>query len=157
MEHGRMQPRFTRYEKNPVTSAQDLPCGWVLEGNDLLLYYGASDISICLAREMLDHLLDGLENNTGPDRALRTPGQGGSPMRFQLTGNGAPSSTRESREGASGTVTRRGPGIREAFGEPAGPEKSRWGMYGTKRWLKPPAPWERSLPAAKRSAPSSGG
>lgn len=54
------------YEREGDVAYVVFPCGWILEGNDILLYYGASDMSICLARARLDHLLEWLENNAGP-------------------------------------------------------------------------------------------
>jgi len=34
------------------------PCGWIQKGDELLVYYGAADTSICLARTTVDKILE---------------------------------------------------------------------------------------------------
>ncbi|HHL40724.1 MAG TPA: glycosidase [Deltaproteobacteria bacterium] len=48
------------------------PCGWVAEGDDVLLYYGGADRCIALARASLSRMLDWLE-----ERGRRRTGGGG--------------------------------------------------------------------------------
>jgi predicted GH43/DUF377 family glycosyl hydrolase len=40
------------------------PCGWILEGDRIRLYYGAADTCLALAHASLSHLLDWLKNHS---------------------------------------------------------------------------------------------
>ncbi|MCA1959420.1 MAG: glycosidase [Desulfomonile sp.] len=49
------------YETNGDVGNVVFPCGWILNGNELLMYYGAADTCIALASAQLTDLLDFLE------------------------------------------------------------------------------------------------
>jgi predicted GH43/DUF377 family glycosyl hydrolase len=43
------------------------PCGWVLDGDDIRLYYGAADSCLALATGRLSELLDWLKGHQAGD------------------------------------------------------------------------------------------
>jgi len=53
-----------KYEREGDVAYVVFPCGWILEGEDVKLYYGASDMSICLATAKLHNILAWLEENS---------------------------------------------------------------------------------------------
>jgi predicted GH43/DUF377 family glycosyl hydrolase len=52
------------YELSGDVPGVVFPCGWILEGDTVRLYYGASDTSICVATASLTRLLDWLERHS---------------------------------------------------------------------------------------------
>lgn len=55
------------YERVGDVSDVVFPCGWVLEGDEVRLYYGAADTSVALATARLGDLMDWLEQHGSPD------------------------------------------------------------------------------------------
>lgn len=56
-----------KYEREGDVENVIFPCGWVCDGNDLKLYYGAADTSIALAMARLDHVLEWLKETGEKD------------------------------------------------------------------------------------------
>lgn len=54
------------YETSGDVGNVVFPCGWILNGNELRLYYGAADTSIALASAQLNDIFDVLDE-CGPD------------------------------------------------------------------------------------------
>lgn len=57
------------YERTGDVSDVVFPCGWIVQGDELRVYYGAADTSLCLATANLDEVLRWLEahGTEGPD------------------------------------------------------------------------------------------
>ena len=51
------------YEREGDVGYVVFPCGWIAEGNEILLYYGAADMYISLATARMDRLLEWLKEN----------------------------------------------------------------------------------------------
>jgi predicted GH43/DUF377 family glycosyl hydrolase len=47
-----------RYELEGDVPGVVFPCGWIVEGDEVRLYYGAADTSVALATAKLSELLD---------------------------------------------------------------------------------------------------
>jgi len=54
------------YERHGDVSDVVFPCGWVVEGDELRLYYGAADTSMALATAQLSEVLDWLRRCSPP-------------------------------------------------------------------------------------------
>ncbi len=52
-----------RYERQGDVGAVVFPCGWVVEGNEVRMYYGAADTCVALATAHLPDLLDWLDTH----------------------------------------------------------------------------------------------
>lgn len=62
------------YERSGDVPDVVFPCGWVLRGEEILLYYGAADTCLCLARGNLRYILDWLkEHSLEGEGSLRPP------------------------------------------------------------------------------------
>jgi predicted GH43/DUF377 family glycosyl hydrolase len=53
------------YETNGYMPNVVFPCGCLVRGDELWMYYGAADTSVCLARARLSDILEHLEENAG--------------------------------------------------------------------------------------------
>ena len=53
------------YERSGDVNNVVFPCGWVLDGGELRLYYGCADTSLALATASLDEVLDWLRRHAG--------------------------------------------------------------------------------------------
>lgn len=60
-----------RYERNGDVDDVVFPCGWILEGNEIRLYYGGADTCIALATTKLDDLLKYTLSCPEPEKSTR--------------------------------------------------------------------------------------
>ena len=54
------------YEQQGDVEHVVFPCGWIRDGDDLRIYYGAADTSVALARTRVSLLLEWLDNHCDP-------------------------------------------------------------------------------------------
>ena len=63
------------YETNGYMPNVVFPCGCLLRGDELWMYYGAADTSVCLAKASVSDVLDTLREDAEPGQSCASGGK----------------------------------------------------------------------------------